>query len=1567
MAEERKSKLSFAVDATEAKKGFEQIKADAKDMAQAVGQAGKTAGAGMEGGIVAAVKKATAATQEASQSVMTWTGFLKQNMGPAMKDALDAGASHAEAHSAAIKKIAAQWAEYKKSIGSVPKLPVPDTAPIDSFNSAQKRLMQTLERETILLTGGKAAWREHQAAMLGVTEAATPYIAKIKAADQSQVALGMSAKQTSFALRQVPMQFTDIFTSLASGQRPMQVLLQQGGQLKDLFGGIGPAARALGGYVLGLVNPFTIAAAAAGGLGYAFLQGAKELTAFQNAATLSGNSIALSASQFTAMRDSISGIATKGKAAEVLTEIASNGKIAGENIRGIAEAAILMERATGQATAKTIEQFAELAKSPADAAAKLNEQYNFLTAAVFKQIKALEEQGRATQAAELAEKTFADALKSRATEVLDSAGVIEKAWRGVTGAAKGAWDAMLNIGRSLSPAEKAGAAAADVARIQAQLEGVGAFATTGGGAATGGASAARRAALEQELSGAKQILAEATRRVEIEQRNTSEKAEQNRLQQLGIAFNKQGDEFLTKQQRMERELTKAKLEGQDLVRAGIITETDLTKRLNGIREKFKESGAAGTGQSEVASIRAKALAEQKLIEDLQGQLSGGRVDKFASVTDGEKLVIAINEELKTSISGVARAQKERALVEAQALVGKEKTRIELQEHVKALKTDQDAYEKTIDVINKQADATRDQALQQEAVNANFGKSKTAIEQMTLAQLQQTIAQEAASDGADPKYIAGLMRKVEWQKKFVEQLQITEFKQEQTRLNEAGRQADETTATLQLELSLLGRSQQEREKIIGQRRVEIELAKELARIDKLNLGTGPDADAAREKLKAKARANAIVEANNVASKSVLDEWQRTADSINQSLTDALLRGFESGKDFAKNLRDTLVNMFKTLVLRPIIQGVLAPVSGALAGVGQSITGGGGSSISGLGSMFGGSSSMSSMTPYLNTAGSALGYASAIKSASDGAWGNAVGTALGTYVAGPLGAVIGSAIGSAIDKAFGGETRAGAEYVNGTKLRGPSGGEIGGDQVRGAISSTTDAVNAALRGMGSTATVSELVSGLESSGKGKGFAYAGGTLSTGATFGQATSEVGRANRRGSMSAEQASAAYAEELKQATLQALQAADVPGLLGDYLRQLGDIDKLSGGALDAALGRINKALTEKQQLENRLLDMTSTELERLNRARDAERAAIDESNRALLNIVYLQEDVLTARENLAQAYDRESASLQAAIDGHRAYARQLRDFRDGLLLGAQSPLNVFGKTGEAERQFNATLAGAQAGDPNARSALTGASKDYLAAALASASTKAEYDAIFARVSAALTITAAGADAQATLGQQQLDVMKGQLDALGVLNVSVLSFADAFAAYTGSQAALEAAKVAQAQSAEQAAAQAAATGQTTWSKLHDRIDQTVQAMSSGGSGAILSGIFGQDQADAAGGGSGWDPNNIPHFATGGDFSGGWRIVGDGGNGSGAELEATGPARIFNSEQTRDILRGVGGGGQAVVAELQALRQDVARQQAALEAIAQRTFETSKNTREMKDRGVPALPNPDGVTPLLVAA
>lgn len=77
------------------------------------------------------------------------------------------------------------------------------------------------------------------------------------------------------------------------------------------------------------------------------------------------------------------------------------------------------------------------------------------------------------------------------------------------------------------------------------------------------------------------------------------------------------------------------------------------------------------------------------------------------------------------------------------------------------------------------------------------------------------------------------------------------------------------------------------------------------------------------------------------KHAADEWKRASQSIERSLTDALMRGFDKGKTFAENLRDSLVAMFKTLVLEPIIRPIAqAGASAVLGAFGMPGGGGGG---------------------------------------------------------------------------------------------------------------------------------------------------------------------------------------------------------------------------------------------------------------------------------------------------------------------------------------------------------------------------------------------------------------------------------------------------------------------------------------------------------------------------------------------------------------------------------------------------------------------------------------------------
>src|SRR5690606_22911363 len=217
-------------------------------------------------------------------------------------------------------------------------------------------------------------------------------------------AQGLSAKALAANLRNVPAQFTDIAVSLQAGQNPLTVFLQQGGQLKDMFGGIGPAARALGGYVVGLINPFTVAAAAAGVLALAYKQGSDEATAFQKALILSGNAAGTSAGQLGSLAQTVSrSVGTVSAAADVLAQLAASSRIPVESFDMIAIAALKFQEATGTAADETVKNFEKIAKEPAKASRELNEALNYLTTSQYAQIEALQRQGDAQGAANLAE------------------------------------------------------------------------------------------------------------------------------------------------------------------------------------------------------------------------------------------------------------------------------------------------------------------------------------------------------------------------------------------------------------------------------------------------------------------------------------------------------------------------------------------------------------------------------------------------------------------------------------------------------------------------------------------------------------------------------------------------------------------------------------------------------------------------------------------------------------------------------------------------------------------------------------------------------------------------------------------------------------------------------------------------------------------------------------------------------------------------------------------------------------------------------------------------------------
>lgn len=118
------------------------------------------------------------------------------------------------------------------------------------------------------------------------------------------------------------------------------------------------------------------------------------------------------------------------------------------------------------------------------------------------------------------------------------------------------------------------------------------------------------------------------------------------------------------------------------------------------------------------------------------------------------------------------------------------------------------------------------------------------------------------------------------------------------------------------------------------------------------------------------------------KEVQKEYERVNETISRGLTDALMRGFESGKSFAENFRDTLKNMFQTLILKPVIEMAISRsgVAGLMGGIGSLFSGSASASSLVDGSLSGGGSVFNSTVGLAKDVFSAFngGMTSAIES-------------------------------------------------------------------------------------------------------------------------------------------------------------------------------------------------------------------------------------------------------------------------------------------------------------------------------------------------------------------------------------------------------------------------------------------------------------------------------------------------------------------------------------------------------------------------------------------------------------
>ncbi|GCT66361.1 phage tail tape measure protein [Escherichia coli] len=265
---------------------------------------------------------------------------------------------------------------------------------------------------------------------------------------------GISVGQYKAAMRTLPAQFTDIATQLAGGQNPWLILLQQGGQVKDSFGGMIPMFRGLAGAITLPMVGVTSLAVATGALVYAWYQGDSTLSAFNKTLVLSGNQSGLTADRMlTLSRAGQAAGLTFNQARESLTALVNAGVRGGEQFDAINQSVARFASASGVEVDKVAEAFGKLTTDPTSGLIAMARQFRNVTAEQIAYVAQLQRSGDEAGALQAANDAATKGFDEQTRRLKENMGTLET-WADKTGKAfKSMWDAILDIGRPESSAD----------------------------------------------------------------------------------------------------------------------------------------------------------------------------------------------------------------------------------------------------------------------------------------------------------------------------------------------------------------------------------------------------------------------------------------------------------------------------------------------------------------------------------------------------------------------------------------------------------------------------------------------------------------------------------------------------------------------------------------------------------------------------------------------------------------------------------------------------------------------------------------------------------------------------------------------------------------------------------------------------------------------------------------------------------------------------------------------------------------------------------------------------------
>lgn len=591
-------------------------------------------------------------------------------------------------------------------------------------NKSQAARVQFLQRLKAQVTQQKLSNTEmlrYKASQLGVADAADIYIRKMEGATKSTQALGL---KSAAARRELGVLFGELARGNLGALRGSSITLaNRAGWIEQLMSLRG---LAIGGVVGGIT-------AAIYGVGKAWYEGSQEAVEFNKQLILTGSYAGKTAGQLQELAKSLAGNGiTEHDAAGALATVIGSGAFKSNQIETVTKTALAMQQATGQAVSETVNQFQRLKSDPVNAIAALNDSMHFLTATQYQEIAAAQAQGDAQRAAALAFDAYSHAVNERTRAVKDNLGTLESAWNWVKGAAAGAWDAMLGVGRAPTTAINRQDTFKEWQDAEKKYKQLSSNLKVGPDYAGHNPIAKADA---QRLRDAKQLVEQKKQAYDLADKQYAQEglaAERQRQhteeQQKAVdnqkRFNQLVESGLTPAERRiaaEKELNRQILQNKQDAKAGIAplwSVQDIAKAKAGIDNTYKDKKTTKPKAYHDDEATRLLTQYQEKQAQLQGQIDNARLNNSKKLTESEKQYLALESRIAGMKDKTLTAADKSILVHRQAL----------------------------EVALKQNAAKEKELNQQNALNALKAKG-VQIERQNQEALLQAKQQQALSIGA----------------------------------------------------------------------------------------------------------------------------------------------------------------------------------------------------------------------------------------------------------------------------------------------------------------------------------------------------------------------------------------------------------------------------------------------------------------------------------------------------------------------------------------------------------------------------------------------------------------------------------------------------------------------------------------------------------------------------------------------------------------------------------------------------------------------------------------------------